>query len=74
MKILVDRITSCEYLGCPNHSKSSGNRLLDVISVIPQLKLPDRVELATDLTHFVCSSAHTQSRAKSPHVQIFEIF
>ena len=40
-------------LGGPDDSQSMGNRLLGYAGDIPGINLPDRVQLATELGHFV---------------------
>ena len=40
-------------MGGRNDSKSMGNRLLSYAGDIPGINLPDRVELVTELGHFV---------------------
>ena len=49
-----------EMLGCMSLCRSGdansiGNRLLAYTGIIPEIKLPDRVQLATKLEHFVGS-------------------
>ena len=46
---------SAGHLGGPNDSKSIGNQLLGYTGIIPEINLPDRVQLATKLEHFVGS-------------------
>ena len=41
------------HLGRPDDSQSMGNRLLSCAGDIPGINLPDRVELVTELGHFV---------------------
>ena len=41
------------HLGDPNASKSIGNQLLGYIRIIPEINLPDRVQIVTKLEHFV---------------------
>ena len=41
------------HLGGPGDSQSMGNRLLGYAGDIPGINLPDRVELVTELGHFV---------------------
>ena len=37
------------------YANSIGNRLLSYTGIMPEIKLPDRVQLATKLEHFVGS-------------------
>ena len=46
-------MSSSGQLGGPNDSQSMGNRLLGYAGDIPGINLPDRVELVTELGHFV---------------------
>ena len=46
---------SAKHLCGPNDSKSIANRLLAYTGIIPEINLPDRVQLATKLEHFVGS-------------------
>ena len=46
-------IFSNGHLGGPNDSQSMGNRLLSYAGDIPGINLPDRVQLATELGHFI---------------------
>ncbi len=50
------------HFGGPSDSKSIANRLLSYAGVIPEIYLPDRVELVTKLEHFV---GRPHKRAKS---------
>ena len=51
-KPLVDCFFSAGHLDGPNDSKSIGNQLLGYIGVIPELYLPDRLQLGLELEHF----------------------
>ena len=50
---MADWLFSTGRLGDPNGSKSIGNQLLDYTGIIPEIKLPDRFQLAAELEHFV---------------------
>ena len=52
-KKVVFNFSSNGHLGGPGDSQSMGNRLLSYAGDIPGLNLPDRVELVTELGHFV---------------------
>ena len=45
-------IFSTDHLGDPNDSKSIGNQLLAYTRIIPEIDLPDRVQLAAELEYF----------------------
>ena len=48
-------IFSTDHLGDPNDSKSIGNQLLAYIRIIPEINLPNRVQLGTKLDHLARS-------------------
>ena len=52
-KTLIFSESPSGQLGGPDDSKSMGNRLLSYAGDIPGINLPARVELVTELGHFV---------------------